>query len=239
MFDGFRSPWATPRRWAWSSASASRATIQARALGYDSPAMISRAGRASSAGGILGGRDPVEVGQQVAPRPGRPARARRRASRTAARVAPPRNGMQTRCKAPSSAAAWRRTSTMWGCRARARSLGSAVGRVETLSTTRRWSRSACSARKTRANAPRPSSRTRRYGPISSPAEGRSGRLGPVAGASRPAGRRGARRAGPAARRGRGSGGGTRPGRGRGPTPRPGNTRGRSARPSPRPGAAPR
>ena len=122
---------------------------------------------------ILRRRDAVEVRQQVAAGGRRVGPLPRRTSRTAARVAPPKNGMQINWNAPSSTRLCRTISTMWACRARASSHGSRVTRVETLTTTRRFSRSACSARKTRAKPPRPSSRRRRYGPIESPACGRS------------------------------------------------------------------
>ena len=68
--------------------------------------------------------------------------------------------MQTRCKAPPSASVCRKTSTMLACRARPSNVDSAEGRVDTLTTTRRSPRSPCSARKTRAKAPRPNSRSK-------------------------------------------------------------------------------
>ena len=80
--------------------------------------------------------------------------------------------MQMSCNAPPSASPCQSTSTMCGWLARASSAGSGVTRVETFTTTSRSSRSACSARKTRAKAPRPSSRIRRYGPISLPTSGK-------------------------------------------------------------------
>ena len=101
MFDGFTSPWATPRPKAWSSASASRAMIQATAR-----ASVSRrqelARRVARLAAGYSGRRPRR-GPRGDRRPSRGAgRLRRRSARTAASVAPPRNGMQISWNAPSS-----------------------------------------------------------------------------------------------------------------------------------------
>ena len=106
----------------------------------------------------LGGGDGIKVREQVDPRSRASCRLAARAASTAARVAPPQNGMQINWNASSSTVACDTISTMWACRTRARSHGSRVILVDTLSTTRRFSRLVCSARNTRAKPPRPSSR---------------------------------------------------------------------------------
>ena len=162
---------------------------------------------------------------------GRASAAPRGPSRQASR--PPRNGMQIRWRASSSVAAWRRTSTMWACRARARSRGSAGRPGRDLDDHQPVVEVGLLGEEDPGERPPAQLADQVVGPdlVAGRGEVRTGSAqalsveigqGPVEGEDPAQERR------PPAR---GTVGDTRPGRGRGPTPRPGNIRGRSARPS--------